>query len=292
MTTPNTPSGLLRILGQEKDMNETMREPSYILRQALDLLDEATSYTSCETWSPSLTDEINSFVVNTRAMLAADAVRPPQAVQLVEAAPQAQQAAPEDRLLREVFGLCEATEDAPEQEPKNEHQRGFEAGRRFEAKQIRRAIGTWFQDTFCGSTFMGEPAATPPQQAPATDMAVFGSGTGPTLNREVVNAALVLRKWADENDLKAHWHVMNIGDVRYPKQAPAPQPVGLTDEQIVAAANEAFDTTIDLDDDTLVNKYGHGVYISRYLDFARAAIAEFCRINGIPAPQPTQEKTR
>ena len=44
----------------------------------------------------------------------------------------------------------------------------------------------------------------------------------------------------------------------------------LTDEQIVAAANEAFDTTIDLDDETLVNKYGHGIYISRYLDFARA----------------------
>lgn len=56
----------------------------------------------------------------------------------------------------------------------------------------------------------------------------------------------------------------------------APQPttpaerLPLTDEQIVAAANEAFGTTIDLDDETLVNKYGHGVYISRYLDFARA----------------------
>lgn len=51
-----------------------------------------------------------------------------------------------------------------------------------------------------------------------------------------------------------------------PEAAKAP----LTDEQIVTAANDAFDTTIDLDDETLVNKYGHGIYISRYLDFARA----------------------
>lgn len=44
---------------------------SYLLEQAIALLEEATSYTSCETWSPSLTDEINSFVVNARAALAA-----------------------------------------------------------------------------------------------------------------------------------------------------------------------------------------------------------------------------
>lgn len=68
-----------------------------------------------------------------------------------------QQADDADRLLREVFALCEATEYAPEVEAKNEHQRGFDRGRRFEAKQIRRAIGAWFQDEFCGRSFMGEP---------------------------------------------------------------------------------------------------------------------------------------
>ena len=68
-----------------------------------------------------------------------------------------------DRLLREVFALCEATEDAPDVDPKNEHQRGFDKGRRFEAKQIRRTIGDWFQAEFCGRSFMGEPViATPP----------------------------------------------------------------------------------------------------------------------------------
>ncbi len=72
-----------------------------------------------------------------------------------------------DRLLHEVFLLCEATEDAPEVEPKNEHQRGFDKGRRFEAKGIRKAIGAWVQDEFCGRTFMGEPAQPAPQNDPA-----------------------------------------------------------------------------------------------------------------------------
>lgn len=63
-----------------------------------------------------------------------------------------------DRLLNAVFKLCESTEEATVEEPKNEHQCGFERGRRFEAKSIRRAIGAWFQDEFCGRSFMGEPA--------------------------------------------------------------------------------------------------------------------------------------
>ena len=68
-------------------------------------------------------------------------------------------------LLHEIFSLCEHTENAPQVEPKNEHQRGFDAGRRFEAKGIRRAIGDWFQSEFCGGSFMGEPA---PAQQPLT----------------------------------------------------------------------------------------------------------------------------
>jgi hypothetical protein len=62
-----------------------------------------------------------------------------------------------DRLLREVFTLCEATEDLPERKV-IDRQSDFERGRRFEAKQIRKAIGIWFQDTFCGAAHMGEPA--------------------------------------------------------------------------------------------------------------------------------------
>ena len=44
----------------------------------------------------------------------------------------------------------------------------------------------------------------------------------------------------------------------------------LTDEEIKTLALEAFDCYWDADDETLVNKYGHGVYLWRFLDFARA----------------------
>ena len=73
-----------------------------------------------------------------------------------------------DLLLRAVFELCEATEEAPEVAPRNEHQRGFDKGRRFEAKAIRRAVGDWFQATFCGRSFMGEPvlAVAPKKPVP------------------------------------------------------------------------------------------------------------------------------
>ena len=46
----------------------------------------------------------------------------------------------------------------------------------------------------------------------------------------------------------------------------------LTDEQIKELALEAFDCTWDADDETLVNRYGHGVYLWRFADFARAVI--------------------
>ena len=73
------------------------------------------------------------------------------------------------RVLREVFALCEATEHALHDEC-NAHSVQdstlFSRGRLFEAKSIRKAIGTWFQDEFCGRSFMGEPVATPPASAP------------------------------------------------------------------------------------------------------------------------------
>ena len=64
--------------------------------------------------------------------------------------PVAQQDSDDRRLLREVLMLCEATEEL---EPTNE----FMRGRIFEAKGIRRGIGTWYQDTFCGRSYMCEP---------------------------------------------------------------------------------------------------------------------------------------
>lgn len=74
-------------------------------------------------------------------------------------------------LLRETFALCEATED----ECANADD-AFKRGRAFEAKRIRRGIGTWYQDTFCGRSHMGEPvpAAPPPPAAAEQPQPVGG----------------------------------------------------------------------------------------------------------------------
>lgn len=66
----------------------------------------------------------------------------------------------DNEVLRQVFALCEDTEGAELSGSSADSQstQDFMRGRKFEAKQIRRAIGTWFQDEFCGRSFMGEPA--------------------------------------------------------------------------------------------------------------------------------------
>ncbi|MBP9032604.1 MAG: DUF551 domain-containing protein [Pseudomonadales bacterium] len=64
-------------------------------------------------------------------------------------------------LLRETFALCEATEDEC-----GDADDAFRRGRAFEAKRIRRGIGTWYQDTLCGRSHMGEPVPAAPPAAP------------------------------------------------------------------------------------------------------------------------------
>lgn len=79
------------------------------------------------------------------------------------------------RVLREVFALCEDTMTKMESVRTE-----FSRGRAFEAKGISRAIGTWFQDEFCGRSHMGEPVTQPAAQAtpdvPETD---FGNKATP-----------------------------------------------------------------------------------------------------------------
>lgn len=70
------------------------------------------------------------------------------------------------RVLREVFALCEDTVDKMTAESTE-----FSRGRAFEAKGISRAIGTWFQDEFCGRSHMGEPVIQPAAQAEAHPLA-------------------------------------------------------------------------------------------------------------------------
>ena len=80
----------------------------------------------------------------------ASLVRAEALAESVKQEPVACQDSDDRRLLREVFMLCEATEEI-------EATNDFMRGRVFEAKGIRRGIGTWYQDTFCGRSYMGEP---------------------------------------------------------------------------------------------------------------------------------------
>lgn len=70
---------------------------------------------------------------------------------------------------RQVFAVCEETEDLTDAESASEKSRDFLRGRRFEAKQIRRAIGTWLTDEenlrATPSPQVAEPAGEPATQA-------------------------------------------------------------------------------------------------------------------------------
>ena len=50
-------------------MTDTITLPRAVLEQALEALGEATHYTSCESWSPSMTDDCLSVVAKLRAAL-------------------------------------------------------------------------------------------------------------------------------------------------------------------------------------------------------------------------------
>jgi hypothetical protein len=123
--------------------------------------------------------------------------------------------------------------------------------------------------------FVRAPAAPAPAAAPSEWKLVQLEPT----KEMIEDGAQRLVSWEDGCTWPDSWSGLQVAAARNEAErvwrsmwlAAAPAaPAPLTDEQIVAAANEAFDTTIDLDDETLVNKYGHGVYISRFIDFARA----------------------
>ncbi len=67
------------------------------------------------------------------------------AAHVADAAPVAQQvpAVPAREVARQVFALCEATEDVPASAADSFGLERFKAGQRFEAKRIRRTIGDW-----------------------------------------------------------------------------------------------------------------------------------------------------
>lgn len=92
MTTPNTPTGLLRILGQEKDMTESDRER---MESAANRMTEPRWYClSREGMATLCTDKADAEMTAINADELYPRAGPHRAVQLVEAAPQPQQAEP------------------------------------------------------------------------------------------------------------------------------------------------------------------------------------------------------
>ena len=80
---------------------------------------------------------------------------------------------------------------------------------------------------------------------------------------------------ADDDYLAKAVFDLPVAAQRFRRTAPQPPApaVEMTDEEIKELALEAFSCRWDADDETLVNKYEHGVYLWRFIDFARAAIA-------------------
>jgi len=131
-------------------------------------------------------------------------------------------------LLREMFALCEDTEEKCAGSDD-----AFKRGRAFEAKGIRRAIGTWYQATFCGPSFMGEPVLEKTAPAPLP-----GSTTCPTCGSD-----------CNERDelIKAEREIERLNGLL---AAPAPLPE-LSDKEIDACLCEL---------DSIVREFNHYEY--------------------------------
>lgn len=111
---------------------------------------------------------------------------------------------------------------------------------------------------WCCELLLEYVAATPPQQAPAGEWVA---------TVDVVDGEPVDYETVPGSKLPDGSHRLHLGT------APAPQPVGLTDEQKHDLATNWFA------EDWLIDK-------------AIGMLGDYESINGIPAPQATQEKTR
>lgn len=129
------------------------------------------------------------------------------------------------RVLREVFGLCEDTIDKMAAENTE-----FSRGRAFEAKGISRALGTWFQDEYCGRSYMGEPSLPAPQQAtPAQEVHPLASRCYAMSEPHLSGYRLVLGFETLEAVDAAHTWVANVR--KAPQQATPERHLTVTTNQ-------------------------------------------------------------
>ena len=160
------------LTGLHIEVKEERDEISTALREALDHSGEANK----------MVQDINLNCKSVQKRLATvwGYVKAEQA----EQEPVAQQDSDDRLLLREIFMLCEATEEL-------ESTNDFMRGRIFEAKCIRRGIGTWYQDTFCGRSYMGEPVlnAAPVQQAEQEPVGMVIGGVVEPWNDDILSGS-------------------------------------------------------------------------------------------------------
>ena len=62
-----TPAGLLNLLAEVN--SEVRKQDTALIRQLVEALDEATTYTASAMWSPSMTNECKELVAKGRARL-------------------------------------------------------------------------------------------------------------------------------------------------------------------------------------------------------------------------------
>ena len=146
--------------------------------------------------SPELHKDVTSFTTFKRVVKAVEAMHGYAApVQPVKQEPVACHDSDDRRLLREIFMLCEATEEI-------EATNDFMRGRIFEAKGIRRGIGTWYLDTFCGRSYMGEPVIpAAPVDAKAIRAEAF-AGAKEHFSKQLVGFRASVREQALEEAAK------------------------------------------------------------------------------------------
>lgn len=129
------------------------------MKQALEALGKIEEHGNVPGWCEFDTNEdaVNYHEAFNKGMKASTALRAAIAEQ-----EKAEPVEADKLLLRQVFSVCEATEDECHGSDND-----FKRGRAFEAKRIRNGIGNWYQDAFCGRKFMGEPVFTHPAPVPA-----------------------------------------------------------------------------------------------------------------------------
>lgn len=182
------------------------------------------------------------------------------------------------RVLREVFALCEDTMDKMTAESTE-----FSRGRAFEAKGIARAIGTWFQDEYCGQSHMGEPSLPATQQAtPAQEVHPLASRCYAMSEPHLSGYRLVLGFETLEAVDAAHTWVANVR--KAPQQATPEPSRGMIGMGAHALANELAQAVAQDDADPDGHDMSAGLFGPNVSAWLRKVATEYLSQPATPEP--------